>query len=194
MIAPLGGLDAAGVGEELLSRLADAPQDDIAVVVVRVPDPAAPPVVEDEQGRRRRWSLPSEPGSIARARHAVLRSCEAWGIPVRQSAELVVSELVANAVLHGWGHLVLRLFDVGGALRIEVEDANPAPPVSVDGHEGRVGGYGMRIVERLAEWGWEPTAHGKLVWAVVDPARRRRLPDRTGRPRATGRRARGGGH
>ncbi len=49
------------------------------------------------------------------------------------------------------GAPVLRLFDVGGALRIEVEDANPAPPVSVDGHHGRVGGYGMRIVERLAD-------------------------------------------
>jgi PAS domain S-box-containing protein len=168
-VAPVGGLDAAGVGEELLSRLADAPQDDVAVVVVRVPDPAAVAVAEAEGGRRRRWSLPSEPGSISRARHAVLRSCEAWGIPGRQSAELVVSELVANAVLHGWGHLVLRLYDVGGALRIEVEDANPAPPVSVDGHPGRIGGYGMRIVERLAEWGWEPTAHGKLVWAQVRP-------------------------
>lgn len=165
----LGGLDAAGVGEELLTRLGDSPEDDVAVVVVRVPDPSAPTAV-DEGGRRRRWSLPSEPGSISRARHAVLRACEAWGIPGRQSAELVVSELVANAVLHGWGHLVLRLFDVGGALRIEVEDANPAPPISVDGHEGRVGGYGMRIVERLASWGWEPTAHGKVVWALVDPA------------------------
>ncbi|MDO8105915.1 SpoIIE family protein phosphatase [Isoptericola sp. b441] len=170
VVAPLGGLDAAGVGEALLASFADAPEDDVAVVVVRVPDPGSAPAAEDERGRRRRWSLPSEPGSIARSRHAVLRACEAWGIPGRQSAELVVSELVANAVLHGWGHLVLRLFDVGGALRIEVEDANPAPPVSVDGHTGRVGGYGMRIVERLARWGWEPTAHGKLVWAEVDPA------------------------
>lgn len=169
LVGPLGGMDAAGVGEELLTRLGDAPEDDVAVVVVRVPDPSAPAAV-DEGGRRRRWALPSEPGSISRARHAVLRACEAWGIPGRQSAELVVSELVANAVLHGWGHLVLRLYDVGGALRIEVEDANPAPPVSVDGHEGRVGGYGMRIVERLARWGWEATAHGKVVWAVVDPA------------------------
>ncbi|MCV2395335.1 SpoIIE family protein phosphatase [Actinotalea sp. M2MS4P-6] len=165
----VGSVDAAGVGEVLLSRLADAPEDDVAVVVLRVPDPHAGLIVEDADGRRRRWSLPSEPGSIARARHAVLRACETWGIPGQQSAELVVSELVANAVLHGWGHVVLRLFDVGGALRIEVEDANPSPPVSVDGHEGRVGGYGMRIVERLADWGWEVTDTGKMVWAVVHP-------------------------
>ena len=108
----------------------------------------------------------------------VLRACEAWGIPGRQSAELVASELVANAVLHGWGHLVLRLFDAGGALRIEVEDANPAPPVSVDGHEGRIGGYGMQIVERLARWGWEPTRRqgGLGAGGPRAAADRRRLP------------------
>jgi PAS domain S-box-containing protein len=164
----IGSSDAAGVGEELLSRLADAPEDDVAVVVVRVPDPAAGPSA-DGAPRRRRWSLPSDPASIARARHAVLQACASWGIPGGSSAELVVSELVGNAVMHGWGHVVLRLFDTGDGLRIEVEDANPAPPVTTDGHPGRVGGYGMRIVERLADWGWRRSGDGKLVWARVRP-------------------------
>lgn len=162
------GADAAGIGEDLLSRLADAPEDDVAVVVVRVPDPEAGPTAGDAP-RRRRWSLASEPASIARARHAVVQTCEAWGIEGAASAELVVSELVANAVMHGWGHVVLRLFDTGEGLRIEVEDANPAPPVSTDGHPGRVGGFGMRIVERLGDWGWRPSGDGKLVWARVRP-------------------------
>lgn len=162
------GADAAGVGEELLARLADAPEDDVAVVVVRVPDPSAEPGGNGAP-RRRRWSLPSEPASIGRARHAVVRTCAAWDIPGAASAELVVSELVANAVMHGWGHVVLRLFDTGEGLRIEVEDANPAPPVTTDGHPGRIGGFGMRIVERLGEWGWRPSGEGKLVWARVRP-------------------------
>jgi anti-sigma regulatory factor (Ser/Thr protein kinase) len=119
--------------------------------------------------------LPSEPGSIARARHAVVRAGEAWGLPGQQGAELVVSELVANAIMHGWGYLVLRLYDSDGMLRIEVEDANPSPPIAVDGHSGRIGGYGMRIVERLAEWGWEPTTHGKVVWARIRPSPARPL-------------------
>ena len=165
----IGPIEAAGVGEELLSRLADAPEDDIAVVVVRVPDPDADLATDSPSPRRRRWSMPSDPGSIGRARHAVVRTCVAWEIPGAASAELVVSELVANAVLHGWGHVVLRLFDTGEGLRIEVEDANPAPPVTTDGHPGRVGGYGMRIVERLADWGWRPSGTGKLVWARVRP-------------------------
>jgi PAS domain S-box-containing protein len=162
--------DAAGVGEELLSRLADAPEDDVALVVVRVPDPVADSQVRPVSPRSRRWLLPSEPPSIGRARHAVLRTCQAWGLPESAAAELVVSELVANGVLHGWGNIALRLFDTGDGLRIEVEDSNPAPPVSTDGHPNRVGGFGMQIVERLADWGWRPAGSGKLVWAKLRSA------------------------
>ncbi|WP_148234381.1 SpoIIE family protein phosphatase [Cellulomonas flavigena] len=160
--------DAAGIGEELLSHLADHPEDDVAVVVLRVPH--ADDDLADAVGpRRRRWALPSEPASIGRARHSVLRTCEAWGIADASNAELVVSELVANAVLHGWGHVALQLYDTGDGLRIEVEDANPAPPVTTDGHPGRVGGFGMQIVERLADWGWRQSRGGKVVWAKVRP-------------------------
>jgi PAS domain S-box-containing protein len=161
-------VDAAGIGEELLSRLADSPEDDIAVVVVRIPD------LTDASGhggnvRSRRWQLPSEPASIARARHAVVRTSRAWELGDAANAELVVSELVANAVLHGWGRVTLRLHDTGEGLRIEVEDSNPTPPVATEGHAGRIGGFGMRIVERLADWGWRPSRGGKVVWARVRP-------------------------
>ncbi|MFC8921086.1 SpoIIE family protein phosphatase [Cellulosimicrobium sp. NPDC057127] len=162
-------VDAAGVGEELLSRLADAPEDDVALVVVRIPDPERDPHVAVLSPRSRRWLLPSEAASIGRARHAVVRTCQAWGVTDSANAELVVSELVANGVLHGWGHLALRLFDTGDGIRVEVEDANPAPPVPTDGHANRMGGFGMQIVERLADWGWRPTASGKLVWATLRP-------------------------
>ena len=162
-------LDAAGVGEELLSRLADHPEDDVAVVVVRVPSPHDSSS-QVRSPRRRRWSLPSEAASIGRARHAVVRTCHAWGIPDAANAELVVSELVANAVLHGYGHVSLQLYDTGDGLRIEVEDGAPGPPVTTDGHPGRVGGFGMQIVERLADWGWRQSRGGKLVWAKVRPA------------------------
>jgi PAS domain S-box-containing protein len=160
--------DAAGVGEELLSRLADHREDDVAMVVVRVPSPSDASA-RTRSPRRRRWSLPSDPASIGRARHAVVRTCQAWGVEDAANAELVVSELVANAVLHGWGHVTLQLYDTGDGLRIEVEDANPAPPVTTDGHPGRVGGFGIQIVERLADWGWRQSRGGKLVWAKVRP-------------------------
>lgn len=156
--------DAAGIGEELLAALAQRPEDDVAVVVVRIPAPAVRGL-RAEGPRSRRWTLPSEPASIPRARHAVLRTCQAWELGDEANSELVVSELVANAVMHGWGTISLRLFDTGDGLRIEVEDANPAPPVILDGHASGVGGYGVQIVDRLADWGWRPTAEGKIVWA-----------------------------
>lgn len=155
--------DAAGVGEELL-WLADAPEDDVAMVVIRVPggpegeiDGAAP--------RQRRWQLPMDASSIGRARHAVRRTCRAWGMQEVAAAELVISELMANAVMHGWGRIGLRLQDTGDGLRIEVEDANPAPPITRERSASRVGGFGMHIIDRLADWGWRPTPSGKVVWA-----------------------------
>lgn len=159
-------LEAAGLGEDLVAFAEGPLVDDVALVVVRVPETD---VVEDpiHRPRRRRWELPHEPASIAAARRAVVHQCEAWGLDEVSAAELVVSELVANAVLHGWGPIGLRLEDTGEGLRIEVSDHNPAPPVAVTGLPGRVGGYGVRILERLGEWGWRPTPQGKTVWARV---------------------------
>ena len=141
----------------------------VALVIVRVPDPENDARAGQDSARTRRWTFPSEAASITRARQAVVSACTAWGMPHASDAELVVSELVANAVLHGWGYLTLRLFSTTSGLRIEVEDANPAPPVATQGHPNRTGGYGMKIVERLADWGWRPspTGRGKIVWAQM---------------------------
>ncbi|MCL2455572.1 MAG: SpoIIE family protein phosphatase [Micrococcales bacterium] len=156
------GSDASRIGEELLARLARRAEDDIAIVVVRIPD-ATPTIAAS---RRRRWSLPHDPSALRMARQAAREACADWNLPGRKSAELVASELVANAVTHGWGEVTLQLADTGDGLRIEVADANPAPPVSTDGHPDRIGGFGIKIVQRLADWGWRHTSDGgKVVWA-----------------------------
>lgn len=159
--------DAAGVGEELLLQLADAPEDDVAVVVVRVPVPGSETAPTRASPRQRRWQLPPDPQSIGRARHAVLSACAAWGLPEASAAELVVSELVANAVMHGWGRVGLRLEDTPDGLRIEVEDDNPAGPAVLRENSAHVGGYGLHIVGRLADWGWTAVGDGKVVWARI---------------------------
>ena len=179
--AELPAADAAEVGAELLLRLADAPEDDVAVVVVRVPE-VGTGVDDPDSPRQRRWVLPIDARSIARARHEVLTTCAAWGVPDARSAELVVSELVANAVMHGWGYVGLRLVELNGdGMRIEVEDENPAAPTELTGHASNVGGFGLHIIGRLAEWGWSPTATGKVVWAELR-SRRRGLPGGTPAP------------
>lgn len=164
----LTATDAAGIGEQLLDALGDGPEDDIAVVVLTVPVDRE--LVRSPEGtpRQRRWQLPGDPTSIGRARRLTLQASTGWGLSRGSEAELVVSELVANAVLHGWGPVGLRLRHSGRGLVIEVDDANPAPPSPVldAGQDlGAVGGYGMHVVQRLAEWGWHPSGAGKTVWA-----------------------------
>ncbi len=164
VVREAAGPDAAGIGEEMLSHLARHAEDDIAVVVVRVPAEASSVPVS----RRRRSALPHDPSALRMARQAVRSACDDWDLPSTKSAELVVSELVANAVNHGWGDVTLQLADVGDALRIEVADGNPAPPVATDGHPDRIGGFGIKIVEQLADWGWRQTGTGgKVVWAKM---------------------------
>jgi anti-sigma regulatory factor (Ser/Thr protein kinase) len=87
----------------------------------------------------------------------------------RQDAELVISELVTNALRHGLGDIVVRtsLAD-GHLLQVSVTDSGPELPALQPVDPGRVGGVGLRIVDRLAsEWGVAPFPGGKTVWAIL---------------------------
>ncbi len=182
LLAGATAVRADSVGELLLAELGDSPEDDTAVVVMRVPmDVADLPAPRAAAPRQRRWQLPSDPSSVGKARHATMRACAVWAVPQADLAEVVVSELVANAVLHGWGMVQLRLFDTASGLRIEVEDANPEPPRLVPHRPLGEGGHGLHVVNEVARWGWSPTRSGKLVWAQLraghDPIHDDRTPD-----------------
>lgn len=88
------------------------------------------------------------------------------------SAVLVVSELVSNAVQHAaeTGEIELIMGVREGCLHVEVLDCDPSPP-----EEGAFGRYdergrGLRIVDRLSDrWGWEPLdGNGKRVWCDLE--------------------------
>jgi anti-sigma regulatory factor (Ser/Thr protein kinase) len=105
-----------------------------------------------------------------RATHVVLLS---WRLAhLEETAELLVSELVTNAVQHtrmGSSVIMLRLEIGQNTLRIEVTDADPRrpqprQPVGLD-----ESGFGFVLIEALArEWGTRNTAAGKAVWADLD--------------------------
>jgi PAS domain S-box-containing protein len=163
--AELVPTDAAGIGEQLLATLGQAPEDDMAIVVLRVPSGETHLVPDGP--RQRRWQLAGDPGSIGRARRMTVQTCRLWGLPVAGEAELVVSELVANAVLHGWGAIGLRLAHTDRGLVLEVEDGNPHPPEPASPDREGPGGFGLHVVARLADWGWRRSGPGKVVWAVL---------------------------
>jgi anti-sigma regulatory factor (Ser/Thr protein kinase) len=87
--------------------------------------------------------------------------------PIAADAQLVVSELTTNAVVHtDSAPTIVASFD-DGRLRIEVHDQHPALPRIRD-RPGPSGGWGLRLVDAAADgWGSTLTPMGKHVWAEL---------------------------
>jgi anti-sigma regulatory factor (Ser/Thr protein kinase) len=112
------------------------------------------------------WMLAPGPDAPRRARQ-LLRSCMDEADVHTEDVELLVSELVANVVRHAGTTASLRFSDTGDRIRVEVEDGSTSRPVPVS-EPGVAGGYGLRIVDALADsWGIELTDAGKVVWFEV---------------------------
>lgn len=113
--------------------------------------------------------LPADASAGPLARQALVRTFVGWGLLDEEwtdDAELVVSELVGNAVRHGDTGVVLQLDRVGDAVRFMVSDDSTDLPAARSGGELAEGGRGLLIVEALAEqWGVERRPGGKAVWA-----------------------------
>ncbi|HEX3621313.1 MAG TPA: ATP-binding protein [Acidimicrobiales bacterium] len=94
------------------------------------------------------------------------------------TATVLVSELVANAVLHTATSLeVVVAVDEEGA-RVEVHDGSPQLPVRKRYSAMSGTGRGLMMVDRMAtHWGAEPTATGKVVWFDLGPERTPALDD-----------------
>lgn len=90
------------------------------------------------------------------------------GNPVRDDAQLVVSELVTNAVMHGDGGLVLRASITDSVVQVSVTDSGDRLPEVLPVDPSRIGGLGLIVVDRIAsDWGISPFPGGKTVWAAL---------------------------
>jgi anti-sigma regulatory factor (Ser/Thr protein kinase) len=114
--------------------------------------------------------LPAEPASVPLARRHVAAVVEQLDIgDLGDTAVLVVSELVTNAVRHAGTELQVTVVAEPGVLRIEVEDGSSTLPESREAGLFDAGGRGLPLVAALADrWGTEATTTGKLVWAELD--------------------------
>jgi len=133
-------------------------RDDIALMLARVRE-----LTPDEMAA---WTLPAEPSAVREVRHGVRATLDRWGLAgLADTSELIVSELVTNAVNHARGPIEVRLLR-GRSLVCEVGDASFAIPTLRDPDTGADAGRGLRLVDRLAyRWGHRPTPGGKVVWA-----------------------------
>jgi anti-sigma regulatory factor (Ser/Thr protein kinase) len=95
-------------------------------------------------------------------------------IDIRDTAELLTSELVTNALLHTRTDLTVHVLNADpvaapkAVVRVAVDDGSDTAPAMGDPEPGSVGGRGLPLVAILAtRWGWEPLAVGKRVWFEV---------------------------
>nr|WP_241826820.1 SpoIIE family protein phosphatase [Streptomyces graminilatus] len=132
-------------------------EDDIALLMARVQGLPADSVGD--------WTLPREPRSVGRAREYTRTQLTAWGLEALiDTTELLVSELVTNALRYGEGEIRLRLL-LDRMLVCEVWDAGLVQPRRRRARDTDEGGRGLQLVGLLsAAWGSRRTPRGKTVW------------------------------
>jgi serine/threonine-protein kinase RsbW len=116
--------------------------------------------------------LPAAAQTVRLARRATRDALAAWQLTgLQETAVLLVSELVTNAVRHArdTGAISLELTGNGSSLRMEVQDADPRWPQPRTPAGCDESGFGFVLVDALAgQWGVRHTPAGKAVWAELD--------------------------
>lgn len=115
--------------------------------------------------------LPPSPASPRAARRVVAAVLTDLGRDdLLDDVDLVVSELVANAVMHARTDLELTVQEAGGGVRVAVSDGSRVQPHWTPASATAISGRGLILVRQLCrEWGVEPHGdHGKTVWAQID--------------------------
>ncbi|MET7619687.1 SpoIIE family protein phosphatase [Streptomyces sp. NPDC005408] len=132
-------------------------EDDIALLMARIQGLPVDAVGD--------WRLPREPRSVGRARELARAQLVTWDLEALvDTVELLVSELVTNALRYGEGEIRLRLLR-DRTLVCEVWDAGLVQPRRRRARETDEGGRGLQLVGLLsAAWGSRRTPRGKTVW------------------------------
>jgi anti-sigma regulatory factor (Ser/Thr protein kinase) len=154
------------IADRVLSCLRQEPrEEDIAVLLARVGQ--VPPDYTVF------WQLPADPAMVAHARTLVAAQLAHWDLAgLGFTTELIVSELVTNAVRYAGGPIGLRLTR-DQRLICEVSDPSQAQPYLRRARLSDEGGRGLFLIAQLAHrWGSRYTPGGKTIWTeqLLDPA------------------------
>jgi two-component sensor histidine kinase len=111
------------------------------------------------------WNIPADPALVVRARTLATDQLDAWGLAdAAYVTELVVSELVTNAIRHGTPPIQLRLIR-DHTLICEVSDTSSTAPHLRRARVFDEGGRGLLLVAQLTQgWGARQTTTGKTIW------------------------------
>lgn len=162
--------DLEGLCDQLLAAFAEHTlDDDVAILALRVGTLTTAPTPTSRELDP--GTLRPEPASVGRGRSLVEAMCSDHHVApeVSDTAVLLTSELLTNAVLHGRSAVGLRIHIDTSCVRVEVRDDNDRPPRVDHPDSGALSGRGMWLVEALASrWGVRGEAAGKTVWVEVD--------------------------
>ncbi|MFF4587436.1 SpoIIE family protein phosphatase [Streptomyces sp. NPDC001388] len=141
-------------------------KDDVALLMARLNGIEPDDVAE--------WRFRLDPAEAARARAAVREQLHDWGLAkLAHTAELMVSELVTNALRHSHRQPVTLRLVRGETLLCEVDDDDHELPTLLSAGPEDETGRGLRVVSTLArEWGTSRTGAGKSVWFELTLPRR----------------------
>jgi PAS domain S-box-containing protein len=125
------------------------------------------PVVTHARPLRRR--LPAQPSSVGEARRLVRQSlADAGRGDLVETAELLVSEVVTNALLHAGTPIDVALSVKENGLFVEVGDGSPHLPSRRSYAAAARTGRGLLMLEQMVnDWGVLPNPPGKTVWFHV---------------------------
>ncbi|MEU6478628.1 SpoIIE family protein phosphatase [Streptomyces sp. NPDC047017] len=138
--------------------LPDRPRDDVAFLIARTHVLAADRVAS--------WEVPADPAAVRGAREHVAGQLARWGLePLAFTTELIVSELLTNALRHACGPIGLRLI-LESSLICEVSDGASTAPHLRRARTTDEGGRGLFLVAQVAQrWGTRYGGLGKTIWA-----------------------------
>jgi PAS domain S-box-containing protein len=154
---PQASLDAT-CDNVLKAVLPNRPEDDVALLVARTHALDA--------GQVATWDLPADPAAVPGIRGQVATRLTGWGLAdTAFVTELVVTELVTNAIRHAVGPIQLRLIR-DQTLICEVSDGSSTAPHLRRARAFDEDGRGLLLVSQLTQrWGTRQTPHGKTIWA-----------------------------
>ncbi|QFR03191.1 SpoIIE family protein phosphatase [Streptomyces phaeolivaceus] len=156
----LSGSDTSpqGTCEAVLDALPPSrASDDIALIVARTRALDSGRVVE--------WEVPGDPAAVRRARADATRQLAAWGLEELEfTTELILSELVTNAIRYGGGPIRVRLIH-DRQLICEVTDSSHTSPHLRYAATTDEGGRGLYLIAQLTQrWGTRYSPTGKTIW------------------------------
>ncbi|MFI8949955.1 SpoIIE family protein phosphatase [Streptomyces sp. NPDC053750] len=157
LTAPANSLDAL-CDSVLKAVMPEEPGDDVALLL------ACTRALGTD--RIRTWDVRSDPAHVAAVRRDVVEQLGEWGLGEEAFVtELVVSELVTNAIRYGEPPIQLRLIR-DTTLICEVSDGSATSPHLRRAHAYDEGGRGLLLVAQLTQrWGSRQTSSGKTIWA-----------------------------